>query len=78
MTEIPKLISNSLFDRQMKDVKIPKDKSQFIVDLSKNQIICTKCKKWVRLGPIMNGTTEIFSIEQIKANFKNKHLKSCK
>lgn len=44
MTEIPKLISNSLFDRQMKDVKIPKDKSQFIVDLAKNQIICTKCK----------------------------------
>lgn len=78
MTEIPRRLNNAIFNQITEVKKVPKDKSQFIIDLTTNKITCTKCKGWVLLNPVLNGTTEIFSIEQVKANFKNKHLKSCK
>jgi hypothetical protein len=78
MTELPKKFNSQKFNEMTKDVKIPKDKSQFIIDLSKNQIICTKCKAWVRIEPLIIKGQELMTSEQVKENFKAKHLKSCK
>lgn len=78
MIEIPKRLKNAIFNQITEVKKVPKDKSQFIIDLSANKITCTKCKGWVLLNPVLNGGHEVFSIEQVKANFKAKHLKICK
>jgi hypothetical protein len=78
MTEIPKKFNSQKFNEMTKDVKIPKDKSLFIIDLSKNQIICTKCKSWTLIKPLIVNGQELMTAEQVKENFKAKHLKSCK
>lgn len=71
-----KRFNNSIF--MEKQPKIKPDPSNIIVDLSENKIKCSVCGAWVFMKSIYNGSTEIFTITQVKNNFKAKHSRCAK